>query len=67
MDLMTIESQLKRLELQVQILKAKLKKLQTNAPAQTFGDLRGIFKGQIQSTEEEIDAVLYRMPPESNV
>lgn len=66
MDLIAIESQLKKLELQVQILKAKLKKLQTNAPVQTFADLRGILKGQVHSTEEEIDAILYRLPPEPN-
>lgn len=67
MNLVLIESQLKNLELQVQILKAKLKKLQVNTPAETFGDLRGILKEQAQSTEEEIDAVLYRMPLDSEL
>jgi len=67
MDLIAIESQLKKLELQVQILKAKLEKLQANTPVGTVGDLRGILKGQAQSTEEEIDTVLYRMPLDSEL
>ena len=67
MDLIAIESQLKKLELQMQVLKAKLKKLQANTPAEIFGDLRGILKGQAQSTEEEIGAVLYRMPLDSEL
>jgi len=64
MGLASIQSQIKSLELQLQLLKAKLQKSEQNVPRKSFGDLCGILKGQVESTEEEIDAVLYRMPPE---
>lgn len=62
MGLASIQSQIKNLELQVQLLKARLQKLEQATPAHSFGDLCGILKGQVETTEEEKDAVLYRMP-----
>jgi hypothetical protein len=64
MGLASIQSQIKSLELQLQLLKAKVQKLEQTTPTHSFGDLCGILKGQVESTEEEIDAVIYRMPPE---
>ena len=54
-----IESQLSRLKRQVEKLVAEEK-----APTHSFADLKGILKGKISSSEEEIDAVLYRLTPE---
>lgn len=62
MGLASIQSQIKNLELQVQLLKAKLQKLEQATPAKSFGDFYGILKGKVETSEEEIDAVLYRMP-----
>jgi hypothetical protein len=68
MDLVSMQSQLKGLELQIQLLKAKLQKSQfQQAPPKYFGDLYGLLKGQVESTEEEIDAVLYRVPMDSEL
>lgn len=63
MGSVSMQSQLKGLELQIQLLKAKLQKSQSPpAPPKYFGDLYGLLKGQVESTEEEIDAILYRVP-----
>ncbi len=64
MGLVSVQSQIKSLELQLQILQAKLRKEQQKSPKKSFGDLYGLLKGQAESTEEEIDAVLYQLPPE---
>lgn len=64
MGLISVQSQIKSLELQLQILKAKLGKEQQKFPAKSFGELYGLLKNQAESTEEEIDAVLYKLPPE---
>lgn len=53
---------LRRLALQLQILKAKLAKVLQGPPAKSFGDLYGLLKRQMESTEQEIYAVLYRLP-----
>lgn len=68
MGLASMQSQLKGLELQVQLLKAKLQKSKSQqAPPKFFGDLYGILKGQAESTEEEIEAALYRVPMDSEL
>ena len=56
--------QIKSIELQLEILKAQVRKLaaQEDGPRReikSFADLHGIFPGQPQATEEDIDAVLY--------
>ena len=56
----TLLAQIKGLELQLAILKAQVKRLGVSATPRTFADLRGILKGKVQSSEEDIDAVKYR-------
>ena len=57
----------KTIELQLQILKAQIRSLAAEAqpPAapreiKSFADLRGIFAGGVQATEEDIEAAEYR-------
>jgi hypothetical protein len=52
--------QIKSIEAQLAVLKAQLMQLGKPSPPKTFADLEGILAGQADSTEEEIDAVLYR-------
>lgn len=53
MGSVSMQSQLKGLELQIQLLKAKLQKSQSQqAPPKYFGDLYGLLKGQVESTEK---------------
>jgi hypothetical protein len=61
MGLISVQSQIRSLELQLQILKAKLGKEQQKSPTKSFGELYGLLKGKVESTEEEIDAVLYQL------
>jgi hypothetical protein len=53
-------SQIKSIEAQLAVLKAQVKRLCPEQPGKTLGDLYGILAGQVESTEEDIDAVLYR-------
>jgi hypothetical protein len=60
---MTPESliaQIKGLEAQLTMLKAQVKSLGPPTSPRTLGDLYGILAGQADSSEEEIDAALYR-------
>jgi hypothetical protein len=51
--------QIKALEIQLAVLKAQLKRLNSSTPAKSFADLYGILAGKASSSEEEIDAVRY--------
>jgi hypothetical protein len=53
-------SQIKSIEVQLAVLKAQVKRLCPTMPPQTFADLYGILAGQVESTEEDINAVLYQ-------
>lgn len=55
----TIETQLSTLKQQVQEIVA-----QENGQPHTFADLKGIWAGQGNFSEEEIDAALYQLTPE---
>lgn len=58
--------QIQNIESQLSVLKKQVEKLvtQEKSPTHSFADLKGILKGKISSSEEEIDAVLYRLTPE---
>jgi hypothetical protein len=59
---MTAESlaaQIKGLEAQLSMLKAQVRSLGTLMQAKTLGDLHGLLAGRADSTEADIDAVLY--------
>lgn len=56
----TLVAKIKEIEVQLAILKAQVKRLSGAAPPRPFADLRGILKGKVKSSEEEIDAVKYR-------
>lgn len=60
-DITLIKSHLKSLEAELQALKARMGEVDTKPPigARSFGQLYAVFRRQADSTEEEIDAVLY--------
>ena len=64
-DTASILSNIKSIEAQLAALKARLRHLAAGeqTPTHTFADLYGRLAGQADSTEAEIDAVLYRHPP----
>jgi hypothetical protein len=61
----TILSRLKSLEMQIIALRIEAEKLveQENKGTHTIADLFGALEGKVSTSEEEIDAVLYREPP----
>jgi hypothetical protein len=59
-QLSILKAEIKKVEAQLSVLKAELEGAEASAPAKTFGDLYGIFAGQLDLTEEEIDSALYR-------
>jgi hypothetical protein len=56
-----IAVQIKSLRAQLDVLEAKLRR-GADAQVPSLADLKGLLAGESQSTEEEIDAALYRMP-----
>jgi uncharacterized protein (UPF0335 family) len=56
-----IVSRIESMEAELAELKEQVRQLQGPKPVRTFGDLRGIFRGQMDVSEEEIDAALYRV------
>jgi hypothetical protein len=61
MDEKALLAQIKGIELQLAVLKARVKRLSTSAPRKSFADLYGILEGKADSTEEDIDAAQYRL------
>jgi hypothetical protein len=59
-QLSLLKAQIKSVEAQLFVVKAELQAPEISAPTKTFGDLYGIFAGQLDLTEEEIDSALYR-------
>jgi hypothetical protein len=53
-------SQVEGMQAQLAVLRAQLERLRGSEPPKTLGDCYGMLAGQSDSTEEEIDAVLYR-------
>ena len=53
-------AQIKGLELQLDVLKARLQRMRGNKASKPLAELRGILKGKVCSSEEEIDAAKYR-------
>lgn len=63
-DSTMIKSQLKSLEAQLRVMKALVGRSQEEEAFErrSFGDLFGSLSDQAESSEEEIDAILYKMP-----
>ena len=54
-----LESQIKSIQLQLQVLKAKTQK--TTSTNHTFASLYGVLKGVVESTIEDIEAIEYQV------
>lgn len=54
-----MEAQLRAMRRQIRILARE-----GNEPSHTVADLFGALEGQVSTSEEEIDAVLYKLTPE---
>jgi hypothetical protein len=57
----TLPAQVKALEAQLAVLKAQVKTLSTPTVSHSFADLYSILSGKADSSEEEIDAMQYRI------
>ncbi len=49
------------LKAQVNVLEAKIKQVQKSAKVKTFADFYGILSGHGETSEEEIDAVKFKL------
>jgi prefoldin subunit 5 len=58
-------SRIKAIEAQIAALRQEVEKLvaEEEKPRPTFADLKGVWAGQGNFSEEEIDAALYQLPP----
>jgi hypothetical protein len=63
-DSTIIKSHLKSLEAQLRVMEALVERLPGDQVSErnSFGDLFGSLSDQAESSEEEIDAILYNMP-----
>lgn len=61
-DSTMLKSQLKSFEAQLRVLEARLPEGQSSE-RRTFGDLFGSLSDQAESSDEDIDAILYKVPP----
>ena len=63
-DSTLIKSQLKSLEAQLRVMKALVGRSPEEEASEhrSFGDLFGSLSDQAESSEEEIDAILYKIP-----
>ncbi len=55
-----LKEQVQKMEAQLSLLRAALQGPEAGASGNSFGDLHGVFAGQMDLTEEEIDRALYR-------
>jgi len=55
-----LAAQVKGLELQLAVLKARLQAVGEPAPGASFGTLEGMLAGIAESTEDDIEAAEYR-------
>jgi hypothetical protein len=60
-NLDAITTRIESMEAELAELKKQVHQLREPKPARTLGDLYGILAGKVESTEEEIDAALYRV------
>ena len=68
MNVPSIQTQLKSLETQINVLKAQLTvDVQPDAPTCQFADLYGILAGKSASTEADIAVCEYGVPHESEL
>jgi hypothetical protein len=65
----SLRSHIKSLEEQLRVLYALAEPLTTSDSegGYTFADLEGLLQGQANTTEADIDTVLYQEPPEMDV
>jgi hypothetical protein len=58
--------QIQHMEAQLRAMRRQIRNLAQagNKPAHTVADLFGALEGQVSTSEEEIDAVLYKLTPE---
>ena len=58
--------QIQQMEAQLLAMKKQIRNLaqKENTPTHTIADLLGVLKGKVSTSEEEIDAVLYKLTPE---
>lgn len=61
-DSTMLKSQLKSLEAQLRVMEARLPEGQASE-RRTFGDLFGLLSDQVESSDDDIDAILYKVPP----
>ena len=61
-DSTMLKSQLKSLEAQLRVMEARLPEGQSSE-RRSFGDLFGSLSDQAESSDEDIDAILYKVPP----
>jgi hypothetical protein len=60
MDIDGVLADIKSLEHQLAVLKAEIKHLPWGARPKTFADLYGIWAGQLETTEQDMENVKYR-------
>lgn len=65
-DSALIKSRIKTLEFQLRALKAQIgqEEAESFVLSRSFAELYGVLRGKVESTEEEINAVLYKGPSE---
>jgi hypothetical protein len=56
----TLAAQIRGLEAQLAVLSAQMKRLGASASSATFASLYGLLAGKVESTEEDIDNVLFQ-------
>ena len=58
--------QIQHMEAQLRAMRRQIRNLaqEGNKPTHTVADLFGALEGQVSTSEEEIDAVLYKLTPE---
>jgi hypothetical protein len=59
-QLSLLKVQITKVEAHLAVLKAELRGQEASAPTKTFRDLHGIFAGQLDLAEGQIDSALYR-------
>ena len=64
----SLRSQIKSLEEQLRVLYALVQSSTTSASKNMYSlaDLEGLLQGQTDTTEMDIDAILYQIPPDRN-
>jgi hypothetical protein len=63
-EITVIKSQLRSIEAQLRVLEARMAEASAEPPTggRSFAQLYGVLHGQADTTEDEIDSVLYKSP-----